>query len=147
MAAVNLDPVMVPDDQDRSSSTQSPSKNVRTYHRYKDGTNEDERKDFHRLFLLTFDGKLGLALPNKSGLQIKRVLDLGTGTGIWAMEFGDGHPGVHVTDSKFVPPNVEFSMDDIDKEWNHYQPFDYIHSRMMTLSIANWRVYLEKIYE
>lgn len=46
-----------------------------------------------------------------------------------------------------VPPNVGFFIDDIDEEWNHSQPFDYIHSRMVTSSIANWRVYLKKIYE
>ncbi|KAM0325704.1 hypothetical protein ACHAQA_007004 [Verticillium albo-atrum] len=37
-----------------------------------------------------------------------------------------------------VPPNVEFHVDDIEDTWTYSQPFDYIHSRMMTSSIADW---------
>jgi len=46
----------------------------------------------HHLFLLTLDGRLGLAPPNDPDAKVKRVLDVGTGTGIWAMDFGDDHP-------------------------------------------------------
>lgn len=51
------------------------------------------------MFLLTFDNRLGTAPPNKkdSGIEVKRVLDVGTGTGIWAMEFGDEHPETEVS--------------------------------------------------
>jgi hypothetical protein len=38
----------------------------------------------HHLFLLTLSGKLHLA-PIRNP---QNVLDIGTGTGIWAMEFG-----------------------------------------------------------
>lgn len=39
----------------------------------------------HHLFLLSFDGALHLApLPP----QIHNVLDIGTGTGLWATDFG-----------------------------------------------------------
>lgn len=38
------------------------------------------------MFTLTFDNKLHLA-PLIPG-QVKRVLDAGTGTGIWAVDFG-----------------------------------------------------------
>jgi methylase of polypeptide subunit release factors len=46
----------------------------------------------HHLFLLTLDGKLGLAPPNDPDAKVGRVLDIGTGTGIWAMDYGDEHP-------------------------------------------------------
>lgn len=39
----------------------------------------------HHLWLLTLQGKLHLA-PIKPGLH--HALDIGTGTGIWATEFG-----------------------------------------------------------
>lgn len=39
----------------------------------------------HHLFLLTLDGRLSLA-PIGDNLQY--VLDVGTGTGIWALDFG-----------------------------------------------------------
>ncbi|EEU42593.1 uncharacterized protein NECHADRAFT_95723 [Fusarium vanettenii 77-13-4] len=156
--------------QETVSSTQSLSSSIvdyrrengRTYHRYKDGKYslpndelEAERLDLqHHLFLLTFDDSLGLAPPNKAKSEVKRVLDLGTGTGIWAMDFGDEHLEAHVVgvdllpiQPTFVPPKVEFFIDDIDEEWNHSAPFDYTHSRMMTSSIGNWPDYLKKIYD
>ncbi|KAK7398131.1 hypothetical protein QQX98_012495 [Neonectria punicea] len=115
---------------------------------------ENERLDLqHHLFLLTFDDKLGLAPPNSPEWKAKRVLDVGTGTGIWVMDYGDEHPeakviGVDLSPIQpvFVPPNVEFNIDDIDEQWTYSQPFDYIHSRMMNFSIQNWPEYLRKIY-
>lgn len=52
----------------------------------------------HNLFLLTFDDKLGNAPPNdrNSGFEARRVLDVGTGTGIWAVDFADEHPDAEV---------------------------------------------------
>lgn len=50
----------------------------------------------HNLCLLTFDNKLGLSPPNLSDSKVKRVLDVGTGTGIWAIDFGDEHPDATV---------------------------------------------------
>ncbi|RSL99356.1 hypothetical protein CDV31_012222 [Fusarium ambrosium] len=150
MTTEQLKTELVPDETETVSSTQSLSK----YNLPNDEL-EAERLDLqHHLFLLTFDDSLGLAPPNKAKSEVKRVLDLGTGTGIWAMDFGDEHPEAHVVgvdlspiQPTFVPPNVEFFIDDTDEEWNHSAPFDYIHSRMMTSSIRNWPDYLKKIYD
>ncbi|KAL5611218.1 hypothetical protein FOBRF1_007335 [Fusarium oxysporum] len=108
----------------------------------------------HHLFLLTFDNKLGLAPPNLPGSKVERVLDVGTGTGIWAIDFADDHPEAEVLgidlspiQPSFVPANVEFQIDDIDEEWNYSAPFTYIHSRMMNMSIQNWEDYLRKIFD
>lgn len=46
----------------------------------------------HNLMLLTLDNKLGLSPPCRPDSKVKRVLDVGTGTGIWATDFGDEHP-------------------------------------------------------
>lgn len=50
----------------------------------------------HNLFVITFDNKLGFAPPNDTDSDVKNVLDIGTGTGIWATDFGDEHPGAKV---------------------------------------------------
>ncbi|CVL08133.1 related to methyltransferase [Fusarium mangiferae] len=179
MAADGAAPIITPEeanDQDSSlgddptSSTASLTSSIldyrrengRTYHGYKDGKYhlpnddlENDRLDFqHHLFLRTLDNKLGLSPPNLPGSGVKRVLDLGTGTGIWAMDFGDEHPEADITgvdlspiQPSFVPPNVRFIIDDIDEEWDYPEPFNYIHSRMMNFSVKDWRVYMSKIYQ
>jgi len=49
----------------------------------------------HHIWELTLDGKLGLAPPNTQGWT-GRVLDVGTGPGAWAVDFGDMHPDSEV---------------------------------------------------
>ncbi|KAK2923271.1 hypothetical protein FoTM2_016793 [Fusarium oxysporum f. sp. vasinfectum] len=161
MAATGGDVIIAPDDNDvadqdssfgsetassttslRSSILDYRHENGRTYHRYKDGKynlpndeQENDRLDLqHHLFLLTFDNKLGLAPPNLAGSSVERVLDIGTGTGIWAIDFADDHPEA---EPSFVPSNVKFQIDDIDEEWDYSALFSYIHSRVMNLSIQN----------
>ncbi|KAH7110441.1 S-adenosyl-L-methionine-dependent methyltransferase [Dactylonectria macrodidyma] len=166
MATAGEHLIIVPDDDDSESSTASMRSSIidyrhengRTYHRYKDGKynfpnddEENERLDLeHNLCLLTLDNKLGLSPPNLPNSNVKRVLDLGTGTGIWAIDFGDEHPEAEVkrvVAEPNVPPNVQFIIDDIDEDWNYSKPFDYIHSRMMNFSVQNWTEYLSKIFQ
>jgi hypothetical protein len=52
----------------------------------------------------------------------------------------------HFANEYSVPPNVNFVIDDIDDEWTYSQPFDYIHSRVMTSCIADWGDYLTKCF-
>ena len=41
----------------------------------------------HHTYSLTYDGKL-LTCPVDPSFKIHRLLDVGTGTGIWAMDYG-----------------------------------------------------------
>jgi ubiquinone/menaquinone biosynthesis C-methylase UbiE len=66
------------------------------------------------------------------------VLDLATGTGIWAIEFAEQFPSAHVigTDLSpiqpaYVPPNCHFVVDDAEDPWLFSHEFDYIHGRML----------------
>ena len=46
-----------------------------------------------------------------------------------------------------VPTNVNFEMDDIEQEWTHQAPFDYIHSRFLAGSISDWPKLIERCYQ
>ncbi|KAI8150971.1 putative methyltransferase tdiE [Colletotrichum sp. SAR 10_70] len=146
----------------RSSILQYRHENGRTYHAYKDGAylipndeTESDRLDLqHHLFLLTLDERLHLA-PLDPAKPPQRVLDIGTGTGIWAADFGDLHPsatiiGVDLSPIQpaFVPPNVHFQIDDIEEEpWTFSQKFDFVYSRMMTSAIADFPKMFRQSYE
>jgi cyclopropane fatty-acyl-phospholipid synthase-like methyltransferase len=76
----------------------------------------------------------------------KRVLDLGTGTGIWAIDFADEHPSAEVigtdlspTQPNFVPPNLKFEIDDLNDDWT-WKPesFDFVHIRALYGSVGDW---------
>ncbi|KAF6805690.1 hypothetical protein CSOJ01_09335 [Colletotrichum sojae] len=145
-----------------SSVLQYRQENGRTYHSYKEGKyilpndeRENERLDIqHNMFILSFDGRLGTSPPTDPGSKVGRVLDIGTGTGVWAIDFADEHPeadilGVDLSaiQPSFAPPNVRFEIDDIEEPWTYSQPFDFIHSRGMTTSISNWKQYIKKCYD
>jgi SAM-dependent methyltransferase len=80
------------------------------------------------------------------GSNIQNVLDVGTGTGIWAIEMGDKYPSaiVHGVDVSpiqptWVPPNVKFQIDDMTKSWLWpANSLDFIHIRNMVGSIRDW---------
>ncbi|KAI5455626.1 S-adenosyl-L-methionine-dependent methyltransferase [Mariannaea sp. PMI_226] len=133
--------------------------NGRTYHAYKDGAYvlpndeaENHRLDLqHNLLLMSFDGKLHCAPLDET---FHRVLDAGCGTGIWSIDFADEHPesqviGVDLSPIQpaFVPPNVNFFVDDLEDDWTFTSKFDFIFSRFMTGSIRNWSKYLRQCYD
>src|SRR5690242_21794597 len=74
--------------------------NGRQYHAYRDGAywgpNDEPAKEIldfaHHMYLLTLDQKLHLA-PISNPQQI---LDVGTGTGIWAIDMADQYPSAAV---------------------------------------------------
>ncbi|EKD21152.1 methyltransferase domain-containing protein [Drepanopeziza brunnea f. sp. 'multigermtubi' MB_m1] len=134
--------------------------NGRTYHAYKDGSytfpNDEEEQDRldlqYHLFQLIFEGKLFTAPVPKDKI-LHRVLDVGTGTGIWAIDFGDEHPessvlGVDLSpiQPQFAPPNVEFQIDDLEAPWTFSNKFDLIYGRNMMGSFDNYPRFFEQAF-
>ncbi|KAL2202620.1 S-adenosyl-L-methionine-dependent methyltransferase [Sarocladium strictum] len=97
----------------------------------------------HHYMLLYFDNKLFQA---PVGDNCHKVLDVGTGTGIWAIDFADQFPNAHVIGTdispiqpSWVPPNCEFTLDDAQLDWTWpADHFDYIHIRDLYGSIGDW---------
>ncbi|KAL7949491.1 S-adenosyl-L-methionine-dependent methyltransferase [Trichoderma barbatum] len=133
--------------------------NNRRYHRFQEGRYqfpndepEQEREDMkHAMVLHLCQGNLHYApLDNP-----QNILDIGTGTGIWAIDMGDEYPGAEITgidlspiQPQWVPPNVRFMVDDAEAEWViPDDSLDYIHIRHMTSSIRDWPVLLTRAYK
>ncbi|KAH8680698.1 S-adenosyl-L-methionine-dependent methyltransferase [Xylariales sp. PMI_506] len=139
----------------------------RLYHGYKDGkyflpndAAEQDRLDLqHEIYSQVLDGWLSIA-PIKN--IPKYVLDIGTGTGLWAAEFAEQNPssyviGIDLSTIQPTPrfPNLEFLKADAEDDWIFPEPhpdhsscfkrgecfhpitFDYVHLRMMFTCFNN----------
>ncbi|KAK3399768.1 S-adenosyl-L-methionine-dependent methyltransferase [Sordaria brevicollis] len=99
---------------------------------------------FHHAMLVQLDGKLHLSPLDKK--KVQKVLDVGTGSGLWAIDFADEYPNAEVigTDVSpiqptWVPPNVKFEIDDCNQEWTFNEnSFDFIHMRMLVGVVTDW---------
>ncbi|KAI9829801.1 MAG: hypothetical protein M1826_005378 [Phylliscum demangeonii] len=133
--------------------------NGRRYHAFREGSyvfpndeQENDRLDIHsHMVNITLDGRMHLA---PIGPNPQRILDLGTGTGIWAIEMGDLYPSAEIIGNDLspiqpgmVPPNVRFIVDDMEDEWTYDSPFDYIHCRYLAVAIANWPQLLRRTFQ
>ncbi|KIN03515.1 hypothetical protein OIDMADRAFT_102037 [Oidiodendron maius Zn] len=142
-----------------SAITQYRLENGRRYHAYRDGNywapNDEKQNESldidHNTYLLALGGKLHLAPISK---DIERAFDLGTGTGIWAIDFADEFPNTAVLGTDLspiqpadVPPNCIFEVDDATDEWI-YPPnyFDYVHIRNLYGSIDDWPTLYSRAY-
>jgi SAM-dependent methyltransferase len=135
--------------------------NGRRYHSYREGhyvlpndEPEQDRQDLlHHVRNLVLNGALFRAPVSKN---MQRVLDIGTGTGIWAIDFADSYPGTEVVGTdlspiqpSWVPPNLRFIVDDAESPWlfSTSRPFDFIHARDLSGAIADWPRLLRQAHE
>lgn len=51
---------------------------------------------YHQLQRMILDGELHLAPIDSEGYKVKRILDIGTGTGIWAIDMADKYPDTEI---------------------------------------------------
>ncbi|KAK0721631.1 S-adenosyl-L-methionine-dependent methyltransferase [Lasiosphaeria miniovina] len=132
-----------------SSVYQHAYENGRRYHAYKHGRypipNDDleqSREDMkHAMMMELTDGKLFLA---PIGDNPRKIIDIGTGTGMWAIEMGDHFPGAEILgldlspiQPQWVPPNVRFIIDDVEDEWASGSGWDFAHFRTMALVLRD----------
>ncbi|KAI5919997.1 S-adenosyl-L-methionine-dependent methyltransferase [Camillea tinctor] len=142
----------------RSSIYDFVEENGRTYHKYKEGryflpndVAEQERLDLqHQLFTFSIGGRLHICpLPENPG----RVLDIATGTGLWAIEFAIKNPESEVVGTdlspiqpQYLPQNCHFEIDDAEDEWTFSAPFDFIHGRALMSCFNDPRYVFRQAY-
>ncbi|RYP41462.1 hypothetical protein DL769_011562 [Monosporascus sp. CRB-8-3] len=121
------------------------------YHLPNDIQEMDRLELQHLIWLEITGGRLYLAPLHQ--INVTHALDVGTGTGNWAIEFASQHPQVKVlgTDLSpiqpdYVPTNCDFVIDDATQEWSFHQRFDYIHTRALTMGIADWDKFVDQAY-
>ncbi|KAI1193469.1 S-adenosyl-L-methionine-dependent methyltransferase [Nemania serpens] len=154
---------------DSASSTASLSASIleyrtvhgRTYHSERgnaqswnpnDAQHDESMDILHHMSTLMQDGRLTLAHIDEN---IQKVLDVGCGTGIWAIDFADQYPhaevvGVDISPSQpqWIPPNLKFEIDDVTQPWT-YAPnsFDFVHMRWLIGAIPNWYTLFEEVFQ
>ncbi|KAI9737966.1 MAG: hypothetical protein M1834_009336 [Cirrosporium novae-zelandiae] len=128
-----------------SEATRYEFENGRRYHSYKAGSIQ------HHIWLEKLDGKLQAAPISE---DVQDVLDIGTGTGNWAIDFADEYPSARVIgvdlspiQPTWVPPNCFFEVDDCEADWTYNHKFDFIHGRMLTIGWRNWDKLCEQAFD
>ncbi|KAF1993125.1 S-adenosyl-L-methionine-dependent methyltransferase [Amniculicola lignicola CBS 123094] len=131
------------------SATDYPYENGRRYHAFRSGVYPlpNDEPELERLNVVHHMLKkaLGDRLHLAPAEHFHRVLDIGTGTGIWAIEMADAHPGAEFWGNDlspiqptWVPPNLHFEVDDIEARWVFPAPFDFIYSRALPCAVSDW---------
>ncbi|KAL1975441.1 hypothetical protein VTN31DRAFT_3833 [Thermomyces dupontii] len=142
-----------------SSITNYVYENGRRYHSFRQGKyflpNDEAEKDrldlVHHIFTLVLNGRYHLA-PLKNP---QNILDLGTGTGIWALDVADLYPSASVIGNDlspiqpaFVAPNTQFVIEDFEEDWVYSDDkFDFIHARTLSGSVKDWPQLLARAYK
>ncbi|KAE8407132.1 S-adenosyl-L-methionine-dependent methyltransferase [Aspergillus pseudonomiae] len=135
------------------------SENLRIYHGYRKGVymlpcdeQEQDRLDFlHKALSLAMRSDVQIHVPYPVN---GKVLDLGCGTGLWAINLAERNPGAFVVgvdlspiQPSTYPWNCQFYAPfDFESSWNLGEEcWDMIHLRMGCGSVVNWHSLYRKV--
>ena len=122
------------------------------------GPNDTKHQESLEVFAhaaeLMIGGKLHLA-PIGNDAPVQRAADIGTGSGLWAIDFADAYPECEVIGTdlspiqpSWCPPNLRFEIEDATKDWTFKENyFDFIHLRFLTGGIKDWAGLYKQAYQ
>lgn len=91
---------------------------------------------FHHAIDMMLEGKLHQAPLSQN---IENAVDIGTGSGLWTIDFADKYTNCTVIGTdispvqpSWVPPNLLFEIEDATRKWTFRDDhFDYIHMQLL----------------
>ncbi|KAF8243602.1 S-adenosyl-L-methionine-dependent methyltransferase, partial [Wilcoxina mikolae CBS 423.85] len=143
-----------------STTTRHISENGRRYHGFRQGRyllpndkTEQDRLDLQHHCFKTVFSSIHTA-PLNTLKPLTRILDLGTGTGRWAIDLAYDYPSAKVTgvdlspiQPSWIPPNCDFEIDDIESPWTVAPgSVDYIHARCLLGAVKDWPGLLAQVF-
>ncbi|EXV00010.1 methyltransferase [Metarhizium robertsii] len=131
----------------------------RRYHGFRKGRyplpNDDleqRREETNHALMLELTG--GRLFYSDIGKYPHKIIDIGTGTGTWAIDVADQYPSASVVGTdlspiqpKWVPVNVRMYVDDCEEpDWLHGSNFDMVHFRGMAGTLRDLDRMLKRTY-
>ncbi|KAK7731597.1 hypothetical protein SLS63_005283 [Diaporthe eres] len=113
---------------------------------------EQDRADLqHKICRIYHGGALHRA---PVGLP-RNVLEIATGTGLWAIQYAAEHPGCQVTGTDIsriqpskIPDNCSFVKEDSEHdEWIFQDPFGFIYMRLVSCSFDDYPTVFRKCFD
>ncbi|KAF8858641.1 S-adenosyl-L-methionine-dependent methyltransferase [Acephala macrosclerotiorum] len=110
---------------------------------------------FHKCCLVARHGALHSSPFVRDPTQTPRILDIGTGTGIWVIDMADKYINAEVVgvdvamiQPAMIPLNSIFTQMNFEEEWHGLGTgsWDLIHLRMLCGSVTNWPNLYEKAF-
>jgi SAM-dependent methyltransferase len=104
----------------------------------------------HEIWLLTLDSHLhSTQLPG----NVRSILDIGCGTGAWALAMAAQWPRAQVVATDITlpgiapPANLTLVQSNAEEPWPFQHRFDFIHGRMLASGIHDWLSVLTRCWE
>ncbi|KAF7882546.1 uncharacterized protein EAF02_005909 [Botrytis sinoallii] len=132
---------------------------TRTFHEDKDTKYklpidkfEQDRLDLqHQMLKVMMDERI--YLPPLNPEEVKHVLDVGTGHGIWAVEFATEYPNTQVIGTDLspskresTPENCKFIVADAEETWDFPHKFDFVHMRDLMMCFSDQKEVFRSAY-
>ncbi|KAI8627801.1 S-adenosyl-L-methionine-dependent methyltransferase [Xylariaceae sp. FL1651] len=115
---------------------------------------EQQRMEIqHRLYRHCLNGSL---TATRIPLDVKYILDLGCGTGLWPFEMAARYPQARIVGmdasriqrKTAVPPNVQFVIDNVENPWPcSPNSVDFVHARGLAGGVSDWPSLFTQAYE